>query len=181
MYRKYLRVSEMLILRSMIHLRSEIPIESRPPVARSQLLHRENVSGDFPEPFQNTVIQSNVVKDASTNDIQVRVSTTHQTHESNQSLHSSRVPCKEQSPPNVQYIQSQNPESQNVLAQCSHPRDPSQQVNVAPTTRKTSYYGYNPSTPANPLPLSSLSSKAHGDTIGYSPPSLSANRETASH
>ena len=39
--RKYLRVSELLIIDSMTYLKSYIPIQCRPPVARSQLLNRE--------------------------------------------------------------------------------------------------------------------------------------------
>lgn len=40
--RKYLRVSELLVIESMTHLKSLIPIQCRPPVAQSQLLNRES-------------------------------------------------------------------------------------------------------------------------------------------
>lgn len=168
MCRKYLRVSEMLILGSMVHLRSEIPIESRPPVARSQLLHRESVSGDFQEAFGNTVIPSNIVQEASTNAIQGALSTTHQTQEPTQSSHRSRVPFLEESSPNAQHIQSQSQYSypQHVPPQCPHPKPPSQQQVAPILPRKTSYFGHNPSTPENLIPLSSLPSKNPGETIG---------------
>jgi hypothetical protein len=175
MCRKYLRVSEMLILGSMVHLRSEIPIESRPPVAQSQLLHRESVSGEFVEAFRNTVVPSNIVQEASTNAIQGAVSSTHQVRKPTQSPHGSRVPLLEEFPPNAQYIQSQSqyPDPQNVQPQHSHPKTLPQQHTAPVRPRKTSYFGYNLSTLENPIPLSSLPSKNHGDTIGTIPtPSL---------
>src|ERR1700731_1312701 len=44
--RKYIRVSEILIVDSMLHLRSDTPIQCRPPVAQSQLANRENTSSE---------------------------------------------------------------------------------------------------------------------------------------
>src|SRR5271170_7732731 len=42
----------------MLHLRSEVPIQSRPPVARSQIANRENVSAEslHENKVQNTII-----------------------------------------------------------------------------------------------------------------------------
>ena len=36
----------MLIIDTMVHLKSEIPIQCRPPVARSQIANREYTSGE---------------------------------------------------------------------------------------------------------------------------------------
>src|SRR5579859_1550163 len=60
MSRKYIRVSEMLIVDSMIHLRSDTPIQCRPPVAQSQLANRVASSG---EPMEEVGQQTNLMQD----------------------------------------------------------------------------------------------------------------------
>jgi hypothetical protein len=166
MCRKYLRVSEMLVLDSMVHLKSEIPIESRAPVARSQLLNRQSVSGELQEPFQSTVIPTHDMRESSTYVVRGR-STFHQTQGATLSPHDTRIPLIEELPPNPQHVSTQYPVLQKTPQQCSQ-QHVSQHHPAPPPPRKTSYYGYNPATPENLTPLSSLPSKTPGDTIGTS-------------
>src|SRR5271154_5193274 len=149
----------MLVLDSMVHLRSEIPIEPRAPVARSQLLNRQSVSGDFQEPFHNTVIPTHDMRDTSTYAVQGAVSTSHQTQDPTQSPHAIRIPLLEELPPNPQHVPTQYSGPQNLPQQCSQYEHLSQQHTIPPPPRKTAYFGYNSTTPENPIPLSSLPSK----------------------
>src|SRR5271155_2121112 len=99
----------MLVLDSMVHLRSEIPIESHDPVARSQLLNRQRVSGDFQEPFHNTVIPTHDMRDTSTCAIQGAVSTSHQTQDPTQSPQAVCIPLLNELPANPQHVPMQYP------------------------------------------------------------------------
>src|SRR5271170_8178829 len=112
----------MLILESMVHLRSEIPIESRAPVARSQLLNRQSFSGDFQEPFHNTVIPTHDMRESSTYAVQGAVSTSRQTQSPTQSPHATRIPLLEELPPNPQRVPTQYRSPQNLPQQCSQPQ-----------------------------------------------------------
>lgn len=162
MSRKYIRVSEMLIVDSMMHLRSETPIQCRPPVAQSQLANRENVSG---EPMEEQPQIINVVHHDMDTNIALET-TVSSSKESNlpQALISSQFQRVLVSP---QVARS----SVNSLI-TPRPADTQfsqglamTQVTVPPHLRVTASFGYTP-TPESLFPLASLYSRSHGTNFG---------------
>jgi hypothetical protein len=151
----------------MIHLRSEIPIQRRSPVAQSQIANRENVSGEC---IQGTQLQGTTIPThAVGNDFQ------HQTIISSKSQSLSQNPCNSSlSPQTVRSPVNNHPETLSLKTsysgaaptQCSHS---SYEHPTLSYVRITTTFGYNPATAENLIPLSSLYSKSHGDTIGNLP------------
>jgi hypothetical protein len=158
----------MLVIDTMLHLRSEVPIQCRPPVARSQIINRENISG---ESLRETAYQ------------QTTIATHNLVQGPSQASHiqpGSQYPIR----PGSQ-VSSQSPHLNKTMSS-PEIQGPSVVVNYPPCTtesyhtqtkllsqypdmayvRKTSSFGYNPATTENLLTLSSLASKNHGDPFG---------------
>lgn len=157
----------MLIVDSMLHLRSETPIQCRPPVAQSQLANRVVSSG---EPMEDEAQQTNMMQDVQDDmeDTTAPAPAVLPPNESNpqqpsispQTQNASTPPQKVRSsftssmaPPTTQYTQ---------FTQAS----PMTQVTVASHLRKTTTFGYNPSSTEKLQTLSSLFDKSHGNVIG---------------
>jgi hypothetical protein len=163
--RKYIRVSEMLIVDSMMHLRSDTPIQCRPPVAQSQLANRENTSS---EPMEDVSHQPDMkLEEMDTTTTALEPATLPQ----NQST----LPQQPLTSPENQNI-PHSPQIARSLLTSSMESQPTQysqglamtQVAVPPHLRVTTSFGYNPTTPENLRPLESLYSKNHKQTIGIS-------------
>jgi hypothetical protein len=144
----------------MTHLRSEFPIQCRPPpVANSQLANRENISGENVEDigFDQTVMQMDNVsnlppmvfefRSPSQNNIQPQV-------------------------PSFQVVPMAVPEEtmfvRPVTSQPLHSSHLSQHNTQLPPPRTTLSFGYNPATTESLIPLSALLSKKHKETVGIS-------------
>jgi hypothetical protein len=162
--RKYLRVSEMLIMDTMTYLLSETPIHIRPPVNQSQLQNRESLPGENTSPVTPRA-------------------GTHEGVTSNTSLQpgdpmpqaSLASPVR----PVHTYGQSQSPPTAAppatyfTVPTSSHylqPTLPSQRFEVSLELRITASFGYNTQTPENIAPLSHVIAERAGQTIGSIPP-----------
>lgn len=152
----------MLIINTMVHLRSEIPIQCRPPVANSQLANRENISGEnLPGTVSNdtTMPPDGVVGPAH------GVSTFRSTSGNNFQ--------QEIAPQQVVQL----PVILEVLPFSNRPPDRSQSFHSSYASHQntrpshpliTSSFGYNPTTVESLIPLSALPSKNHNKPIGIS-------------
>lgn len=157
----------MLVIDTMLHLRSEVPIQNRPPVARSQLINRENISDESLREavYPQTTIATHNFGQASSQAPPLRPDSQHLIRPSSQvsqSPHLNRTlssPEMQRSSINVYFPPSASAPrytQTNLLSQ----------YHVTPNIRKTSSFGYNPATTENLLTLSSLSSKNHGEAFG---------------
>lgn len=150
----------MLVIDTMVHLKSEIPIQCRAPVARSQLASRKNISF---ESLQATVV-NNTVHDVT------EASAGHGNSVHQFSLES-RFGRQLASPPVVQKPVS--PDMLTVITpapdvQLQHSGYPSQKYAEPPNPRIPTCFGYDPTTAEHLITLSALDSKQHGETIGIS-------------
>jgi hypothetical protein len=145
----------------MTHLRSEFPIQCRPPlVANSQLADRENISDENVEDIgiDQAVMQMDNVSNLPPMVFEFRS-------------------------PSQQNIQPQVPSFQvapmaipeetmfvrpPVTSQPSHSFHLSQHNTQLPPPRTTLSFGYNPATTESLIPLSALPSKKHKETVGIS-------------
>jgi hypothetical protein len=160
----------------MVHLLSQTPIQCRPPVAQSQLAHRENTSSESLHDA-TTVVTTTVIPTRELEDGNSYIPVPTQAGSQNvqtQTISPSAIQMPTQfnsfnPPPNFQPQQSQ-------VIQSSVPSSAPYASPFQP--RKTTSFGYNPSTAENFIPLSSLPSKTHGDHIGIS--SMNFLTQTAS-
>jgi hypothetical protein len=154
----------MLIIDTMVHLKSEIPIQCRPPVARSQIINRENTSGEsLPETMvHNTVIPTHNVTAVS---VDHGNSVTHPNSENRFQGQFVSPQFRELVSPKMLLLTSSAPDTQ---LQHSHSQYPSQQYTEPPNPRIPACFGYNPATAEHFISLSALGSKRHGQTIGIS-------------
>ena len=165
MCRKYLRVSEMLVIDTMLHLRSELPIQCRPPVARSQIINRENMSGEsLRETTQQptAIATHNITQDpasAPPGSQHPILSALGQASQSSQLIRTVWSPNAQRPSTNVSFHPptSQPYHTQNEFLF---------RQQATPQFHKASHFGYNSATSENLLPLSSLSSKNHLDNFG---------------
>ena len=140
----------MLIIDTMTHLISETPIHVRPPVAQSQLAHRESVPGENGTPVSPAL---------GSHHLQIAVG-------------SIPDPTTRQSPT----FPSQLPQSNNVspVRHFTQPTSshyyqlplPSQHYEGPEVSRVTASFGYDPSSPENIVALSALPSFKHASNIG---------------
>lgn len=138
--RKYLRVSELLLIDTITHLKSNIPIQCRRPVARSQLLNRESVSpADGLPPAQQSPATS-----PTSAFLQPAASHTSPSPHTARSPVAKRLPLFESSP----NLASSQFQTGRIVRQ-----------------RIRASFGYNPSTPENLMSLKMLQDKKHGDYI----------------
>ena len=154
----------------MVHLKSEIPIQCRPPVARSQIANREYTSG---ESLQETMIHNTIIP---THDV-TEVSVGHGNfvpHPSSENRFQGQFvsPQVVEKPVSPEMLPLTNP-APNVQLHNSRSQYPSQQYTEPPNPRIPACFGYDPATVEHLIPLSALGSKKHGETIGIS--SLSYN------
>jgi len=159
--RKYLRVSELLIIDTMTYLRSETPIHIQPPVNQSQLQYRESI------PSENT---SPPVETLDTREVQT-ASTALQVREPIPQPITPGFPSQLLQARDL--IVSQNVET-SAANDFSHPSSshyhqptlPAQHHSDSSVNRVTSSFGYRPDTPENIVPLSRISSIGPGSTVG---------------
>lgn len=141
----------------MVHLKSEIPIQCRPPVARSQIDNRENTSG---ESLQETMDHDTVIP---THDV-TAVSVSHGNFVPHPSSEN-RFQGQFQSPQvfrksvSLETLPLTSP-APNVQLQHSQSQ--------YPIPRIPACFGYDPATSEHLIPLSELGSKNHGEIIGIS-------------
>ena len=155
----------MLIIDTMVHLKSEIPIQYRPPVARSQIVNRENTSGEslLETMVHNTVIPTHDVTAAS---VGHGDSVPDPSSENRfQGQFTSPQVVRELASPEMLLLTTSAP---NMQLQHSHSQHPSQQYTGPPNLRIPACFGYNPATAEHLIPLSALGSKRHGQSIGIS-------------
>jgi len=147
--RKYLRVSEVLVIDTMTHLKSNIPIQCRVPPSRSQLLNRESMSPskDLAQLFP---AQQNDTSAQPSNTASVKPGGVSRTSLSPHVVRSPVVPPPGSSP-NCAPSQFQNSLQTGQV--------------IPPPNRPTSIFGFNPATPEHLIPLSMLQAKKHGDHI----------------
>ena len=156
--RKYLRVSEMLIIDTMIYLRSETPIQLPPRVAQSQILNRQETPSENSHEYSALHPTSTGNVDAST------------------TVPPPEYGCAQTESQGIQ-VPLETPEalrtrsqskllspSPNVAQQSLYELSSSLTSSVRPSV--TANFGYNASTSENLIPLASLTSKSHGDHIG---------------
>jgi hypothetical protein len=157
----------MLVIDTMLHLRSEVPIQCRPPVARSQIVNRENMSCESlrETAHQPTAIAThNLSEDPSSAPPGAQHSILSGFGRASQSSLLNRTVWS----PNVQRP-STNLSFHPPTSQPYHTQNEFIfQQRLTPQIRKTSCFGYNSATTENLLPLSSLSSKNHLDNFGIS-------------
>jgi hypothetical protein len=162
--RKYFRVSEMLIIDTMVYLKSEIPIQCRAPVARSQIANRENISG---ESLQETIVHNTRSPAHDVTDVSVGHGNS-VPHPSSENRFQGHLVSPQVFPEPV------SPEMLPVTApapnvQLEHsPSQYSSQHPGPPNPRIPACFGYDPATAEYFIPLSMLVSKKHGELIGIS-------------
>ena len=153
----------MLIVDSMMYLRSETPIQCRPPVAQSQLANREDVSSE-PNMEEQPQIINVVQHDMDTN---IALETT--VSSSKESNLPQSLIC-----PQFQRVLVSPQVARSSVNSLITPRPTDAQfsqglamtqVTVPPHLRVTASFGYTP-TPENLFPLASLYSKSHGTNFG---------------
>jgi hypothetical protein len=162
--RKYIRVSEMLVIDTMLHLRSELPIQCHPPVARSQIINRENMSGDSLRETaqQPTAISThNLTQDPASAPPGSQKPILSGLGQASQSSQLNRTVWS----PNVQRP-STNVSFHRPTSQPYHSQNGFRFQQATPQLHKVSHFGYNSATTENLLPLSSLPSKNHLDNFG---------------
>lgn len=146
----------------MVHLRSETPIQCRPPVAQSQLVNREIVSSEPTEeslpPAINQEIDTHAAfpTEASANLSPTKEILQHQTLLSPQLHRDLQTPQRLRSSP----INSTGAETRFTQAM------PMTQVSLPAHLRVTASFGYFPSTTELLLPLASLPPHNHGTMFG---------------
>jgi hypothetical protein len=174
--RKYLRVSELLVIDSMTHLKSLIPIQCRPPVAQSQLLNRESTepaTSPAPEPLPLPAPQALHPPPA---DGFVHPATTLP------SPHAARSPLIQRThslPVTSPMVKSETPSTRRTISA----REPSSSVftpGLGPSQfqnslqprqflggarRRPMAFGFNSTTPENIVSLAELQKREHKDRI----------------
>lgn len=154
--RKYLRASEMLIIDTMTYLISETPIHVRPPVAQSQLAHRESLPGENATPVSPAI---------GSHHLQTAVSvmpdaTTGQTF---------AQPASPTFPSQLPQSNSVSPVRHFTQPTSSHYYQlplPSQHYEGPEVSRAMASFGYDPSSPENIVALSALPNLKHASNVG---------------
>ena len=153
----------MLVIDSMTHLLSEIPIQCRPPVARSQLDNRVHSSSESPRctRMHNTIAPTRQV-DGSSHSVPIDSTI----HDPTQHFHQLTQISSLTRNSEISADMQSNPFGSQNFPSSHYSQHSSQQRTAIVTAGVTTSFGYNPDTAANPIPLSALFSVNPGDTIG---------------
>ena len=151
----------MLIVDTMLYLKSDTPIQCRPPVARSQITSRENTSG---ETLQETTVHNTILPTNNATEVFVdQGNSVAYTGSENRFQGQFASPQIVQSPVSPETLPV--PPAHLHHSQCQYSF---QQYTEPSDQRLSACFGYDPATDEYLIPLAALASKNHGENIGIS-------------